>query len=272
MQKLYDFRSVKTEDYPLLKKMWCDVFGDSQEVVDNFFNETVQPDNIIAVFYGNEPVSALYLLDSTICVDGKSYQAYYVYGVSTLAEHRGKGLMKKCLDKAYEKAACDNVSYLYLVPAEESLFTLYGKAGYKIGFYNVSCELHRNDYPKGNYTQCVLTFDEYIKYRQSADFTLATINRKAFNSFYNPVGDDIKIIHVKGEGYAVAEICDDECVIHEVFGNESVILGCVFDIVSFDTLTLKKSSKADGTPYGMYIVSGDAPDFADGFFGIPYGG
>ncbi len=272
MQKLYDFRAVTTKDFPTLKKMWCDVFGDSPEAVDNFFNETAQTDNIIAAFYGNEPVSALYLLDSTICVEGKSYKAYYVYGVSTQTEHRGKGLMKQCLDKAYEKAVRDNVSYLYLVPAEESLFMLYNKAGYKTGFYNVSCELNKNDYPKGNCTQSVLTFDEYIKYRQSADFTLATLNENAFNSFYNPVGYDIKIIHVKGVGYAVAEICDGKCVVHEVFGNESVILGCVFDIVNCDTLTLKKSAKADGTPYGMYIPLGGAPDFVNGFFGIPYGG
>ena len=37
MQRLYDFRAVTTDDFPALKGMWQEIFGDSESSVDNFF-------------------------------------------------------------------------------------------------------------------------------------------------------------------------------------------------------------------------------------------
>ncbi len=272
MQRLYDFRAVTTEDYPALNEMWCHIFGDSKKVVDNFFAKTAEMNNILAVFYGNEPVSALYLLDSKIRVGGCDYKAYYVYAVCTKDEHRSQGLMKKLLHMAYEKAAFNKVNYLYLVPAEKALFELYGKCGYKTGFYYKEVELQKSDFPQSDYPLIQLTYDEFEKYHQEVDYTLATPCEKMFNSFYCPADDEIKVICVAGEGYGVAELCDGRCIVHEVFGNENAVVGCIFNLLGCNTLTLKKPSASEGEPYGMYKTIGDAPELTDGFFGIPYGG
>lgn len=272
MQRLYDFRAVTTEDFPALKKMWRDIFGDEEKAVDNFFNRTAETKNIITAFYGNEPVSVLYLLDSTICVDGRDYKAYYVYAVCTRAEHRGQGLMRKLLDIAYEKAIGDGADYLYLVPAEKTLFELYGKNGYKTGFYYIKVELKKSDFPKGDYPLAQLSYDEFKKYRRGASCTLATPCEKMFDSFYCPAGDDIKVICVENEGYGVAELCDGRYIIHELFGNENSVLSCIFDVLGCDILELRKPAVSYGEPCGMYKTVGDSPDFTNGFFGIPYGG
>ncbi len=272
MQRLYDFRAVTTEDFPALKKMWCNIFGDSEKVVDNFFRETAEASNIIAAFYGDEPVSVLYLLDSTISVCERAHKAYYVYAVCTKREHRGAGLMKRLLDMAYEKAVRDRVDYLYLVPAQKSLFELYGKCGYKTGFYYNDVELNKSDFPNDGYPLVQLTYDDFIKYRQGANCTLANPCEKMFDSFYRPAGDEVKVVCVDGEGYGVAELCDGRYIVHELFGNENVVMSCIFDVLDCDTLVLKKPAVSDGEPYGMYKTVGDAPEITDGFFGIPYGG
>lgn len=272
MQRLYDFRAVTTDDFPALKGMWQEIFGDSESSVDNFFLKTAEVNKILATFYCKEPVSVLYLLDSTIRVGGCDYKAYYVYAVCTKAEHRGEGLMKKLLDMACEKASRDGVSYLYLVPAERSLFELYGKCGYKTGFYYKEVELKKNDFPQGDYTITHLTYDEFKKYRQGEGYTLATPCEKMFNSFYCPADDDVKVICVAGEGYGVVEKCDGGYIVHELFGNENAVISCIFNLLGCDTLTVKKPSASGGAPYGMYKTVGDAPELTDGFFGIPYGG
>ncbi len=272
MQRLYDFRAVTTEDFPALKKMWRDIFGDEESAVDNFFNKTAEAKNIITAFYHDEPVSVLYLLDSTICVGGCDYRAYYVYAVCTKAEHRGAGLMRKLLDIACEKAIGDGVDYLYLVPAEKALFALYGKNGYKTGFYYTEVEFKKSNFQKGDYPLVQLSYDDFKKYRQGANCTLATPCKKMFDSFYNPAGDDIKVVCVENEGYGVAELCDGRYIIHELFGNENAVISCIFDVLGCDTLVLKKPAILDGEPYGMYKPVGDVPGIINGFFGIPYGG
>ena len=252
--------------------MWRDVFGDSERVVDSFFQKTAEAKNILAAFYGNEPVSVLYLLDSTVRVGGCDYKAYYVYAVCTVAEHRGKGLMKALLDLAYERAVGDKVSYLFLVPAEESLFELYGKYGYKTGFFYKELQLNSGDFPEGDYKPVQLNFDDFIKYRRGVECALATPCEKTFNSFYSPAGDEIKVICIKGQGYCVAEHCDGRYIVHELFGNKSAVLRGAFDALGCKTLVLKGPAASGGQPYGMYRAVNDAPDFDNGFFGIPYGG
>lgn len=272
MQRLYNFKAVTAVDFPALKKLWCDVFGDSQIVVDNFFRETAEESNILVAFFGNEPVSVLYLLDSTIRIENRAYKAYYVYAVCTAAEHRGKGLMRELLELAYEKAARDKVSYLYLVPADGSLFELYEKNGYKTGFFYDEVELNRADFLSGDYELVQLTYDEFIKYRRSFNGVVATPCEKMFNSFYSPVGDEVKVICVQGEGYCVAELCDGRYIVRELFGNETSVLSCAFAELNCERLFLKRPTISGGKPYAMYKAIDGAPDIKAGFFGIPYGG
>lgn len=272
MQRLYDFKAVTPADFTSLKKLWCDVFGDSEKVVDSFFQKTAEAENILAAFHGNEPVSVLYLLDSTMRVGDCDYKAYYVYAVCTAAEHRGKGLMKALLDLAYEKAVRDKVSYLYLVPAENSLFELYGKYGYKTGFFYDEAQLNRAELSGGDYDAVQLTYDDFKKYRRSTECALATPCEKTFNSFYSPADDEVKVICVEGQGYCVAEFCDGRYIIHELFGNDTAVLCCVFKALDCEALVVKRPAASGGQPYGMYRAVDNAPDFDNGFFGIPYGG
>ncbi len=272
MQKLYDFKAVTTNDYPHLKKLWCDVFGDSPESVERFFSKTAEPEKIIAAFCDGVPVSVLYLIESTVIVSGAKFPAYYVYAVCTHPVHRGKGLMKKCIDMAYRKAVADNFSYLYLVPADKKLFDMYESLGFKTGFCYRSVVENKSDYNSFVSSCSKLSYKEYLKYREQADYPSAVLGEKAFSSFFDPAGESLKVISVRDEGYAVAECEDGNVTVHEVFGNRDLLLSGVFELSGYSTLTVREPSQGDGVACGMYMITGDAPEINDGFFGIPYGG
>jgi predicted acetyltransferase len=95
MEKLFEARLVKKSEYDSLKELFTLCFEDSIEAVNVFFEKSVSPERVVAIFDNDKAVSSLYLLESDAFIEGVSYSAYYVYGVCTHPEYRNKGLMKK---------------------------------------------------------------------------------------------------------------------------------------------------------------------------------
>ena len=134
MEKSFEIRFPFESEYENLKELWQTSFDDSKESLDYFFQNTVSPERVLSVFKDREPVSALYMLESEIIKDNKTYSAYYIYAVCTHPDYRGKGLMKSLFEELFKVAKSRNIDYLFLVPEEEYLFNLYRKLGFKNGF------------------------------------------------------------------------------------------------------------------------------------------
>ena len=83
MEKSFDVRFPLERDYEKLKKLWRTAFDDCEDSLDFFFKNTVSPERVLAVFWGDTPVSALYMLESEIVFRGKTYRSYYIYAVCT---------------------------------------------------------------------------------------------------------------------------------------------------------------------------------------------
>lgn len=114
-------------DRKALQQLWQSVFLEDEEITeyffDNIFGDTITP--VIRV--DSEIASALFLLDCTI----GEYKGKCVYCAMTNYAHRGKGYMKTLLDYSYN-FCCDNgFDFLFLVPAEKSLFEYYKKCGFE---------------------------------------------------------------------------------------------------------------------------------------------
>lgn len=257
-------------DYASLKNMWHSVFGDDEIVIDNFFQNTAIPENIIGAFNGNEALSALYMVDCTAVINKESYKAIYVYAVSTLPEFRGQGIMKELFSYLENIALEREVSLLFLVPAEESLFPMYEKLGYE----NVFCYQNRveNKIIPLSSEISVLHYGDYKAYRDNLSYDHIDLCEKGFFSFINPVGHSIKTISVKGEGYCVYEKETDGIIIHELFGNEQRVLAAVFSMENCESVTIREYPQGEGIPFGMYKTLHDIPISENMFFGIPYGG
>lgn len=114
-------------DRKALEDLWQSVFLEDSEITEYFF-ENIFGDTITPVIrVDGEIASALFLLDCTI----GDYKGKCVYCAMTNYAHRGKGYMKTLLDYSYDFCCENGFDFLFLVPAEKSLFDYYEKCGFK---------------------------------------------------------------------------------------------------------------------------------------------
>ncbi len=113
-----------------LQCLWETVFGDSRKVTDAFFDNAFDSDGCFYIAAEGKAVSALYLLP----VSFADQKGYYLYAAATLPSYRGQGLMGMLLTEALVYARQQG-DFVYLCPAEESLYDYYRKHGFETVLY-----------------------------------------------------------------------------------------------------------------------------------------
>ncbi len=274
MQKLYKACLGSNEDYSELKVLFKDIFGDSQKSIDNFFINTVIPENIICVRKGNEIVSALYIIECQLYAFGRLYSSAYVYAVGTCEECRGKGLMREAFEYLFAVAKERGYSYLMLVPQTEKLFSMYEKLGFKTCMTVKPVDVHWLCGVKiGTVYDGCCSYELYKKrkIRGCSNVPCVILGERGYSSFFNPAENSIRVIHSE-EGYCVYEILDDYVIIHEIFGSKNVFYNAVFNDTDLSRMYVREPSDGGGVPFGMIKSLDGSPEFQNIFFGIPYGG
>lgn len=273
MEKSFEIRFPNESDYENLKALWQTAFDDSKESLDSFFEKIVSPDRVLAVFEEGRPISALYMLESEIVTSEKTYSAYYIYAVCTHPDFRGKGMMKSLFEELYKVAESRNIDYLFLVPEKEYLFDIYEKLGFKIGFSYSEKTLLRDDY---NHIENIkiqkLTYEKYreIIKENPKNVPVAVLKETIFNSFFNSVSGEVKVVYIENEGYALYEETDDKLTVFELFGNEKLLLNAIFKNTEKEEIIYRQTVNENPIPYGMFYKLNDVPEIQNGFFGIPY--
>ncbi len=115
------------KDKNALKQMWQSIFLEDEEITEYFFRKLFYDAVTPTISIDGEIVSSLFLLD---CKIGE-YKGKCVYCAMTKYAHRGKGYMKKLLDFSYDYCKNNGFDFLFLVPAEKSLFNYYEKCGFE---------------------------------------------------------------------------------------------------------------------------------------------
>lgn len=119
------------KDIPRLKKIWKDVFKDSDSYIDLFFREKFDPEKTFIFRTDGIITSALYYFDVYLSNNSTEIKAGYICGISTISEARGLGqasfLIKECIKELKE----NNYDIAFLFPASLSLFEFYKKFGFE---------------------------------------------------------------------------------------------------------------------------------------------
>ena len=115
------------KDINALKQMWQSVFLEDEKLTEYFFNKLFTDAITPIIRIDGEIVSSLFLLD---CKIGE-YKGKCVYCAMTKYSHRGKGYMGELLDFSYNYCKENGFDFLFLVPAEDSLFNYYEKCGFE---------------------------------------------------------------------------------------------------------------------------------------------
>lgn len=122
-----------TFDYPtprqlqVLRSLWQQVFGDTEDFLDAFFSTAYSPLRCRCAIENGETVGVLYWLD-VLCRDQKMA---YLYAVATHPNHRGKGVCRRLMADTHALLKQQGYAGALLVPQEEGLRQMYASFGYR---------------------------------------------------------------------------------------------------------------------------------------------
>lgn len=140
-------RLLNSYDTPSIANIWRECFTTDNNYIDNFINNCFPHSHTFGFFSGSidKAVSILSILPaySLVKVDNNLsvLKGYYVYGVGTLKNHRGKGYSGNLMEYLFEYAKNNNIQFTVLKPAQESLYNLYRKQSYNTTLYSYETTL-----------------------------------------------------------------------------------------------------------------------------------
>ena len=131
-----NFTTACIGDIPELKRLWKDIFSDSDSYVDLFFEYKMKPECTFIAKENDEIAGAVYSVHSPIVLNsGEVISALYMCGICTKPKYRGRKIASKLIEKCFEFAEKQNVDLCYLIPANLELFEFYEKLGFEKATY-----------------------------------------------------------------------------------------------------------------------------------------
>lgn len=119
-----------SDDKQEIAALWQEVFHDSDNFVELFFNRVYKSENTLVIKRDNRIISALQMVPYQIKIDHKTFPSAYICGVCTHPSERGKGIMNTLMTEAMEVMRRKGYVISTLIPAEPWLFDFYQKFGY----------------------------------------------------------------------------------------------------------------------------------------------
>lgn len=113
-----------------LMELWRTSFDDSEDFIRLFFNRVYQKENALFFAEDGKIVSALHMLPYTMNFYGMEIPISYIYGAGTLPAERGRGLMRRLVQEAFEVMQKRGITLTVIIPAEPWLFDFYRNLGY----------------------------------------------------------------------------------------------------------------------------------------------
>jgi ribosomal protein S18 acetylase RimI-like enzyme len=139
--------------------LWQECFGDSKEYVE-FFLDNCPHYTCIAYYADNKLVSMLFLLNGYL----NSMECKYLYAACTSSEYRRQGIMEKLIDYSKEFALKCGACGIFLVPANEKLYSYYSKFGFISSF--LKKEVKITEYNNKTCMTCNPSYDELISLKK----------------------------------------------------------------------------------------------------------
>ncbi len=120
-----EFRSPTPDQEPALRALFTQAFGD-EAFTELFFRLGYGPERCI-IAHDSELLAAAHWFDCTL--EGK--KAAYFYGIAAFEHCRGRGIGTKLIEASIQALKNRGYEAIFLVPAEESLFSYYKRLGFQ---------------------------------------------------------------------------------------------------------------------------------------------
>lgn len=129
----------KDETINQLVDLWKTVFGDSEDYI-KLLVPYLELFDCYVIKKETKIVSAFYLLPSEIKIGSRIYNGRYLYAAATFEECRRNGYMSQLINEAINDKK-NQLDFISLVPANEGLYSYYGKFGFKPIMYNYESKI-----------------------------------------------------------------------------------------------------------------------------------
>lgn len=126
---MLEVRYVKEDELEQVKKLYEEVFEDTEAFRKYFYEEELIMSQVMGGFLGENLVAMVMLREKNVVIDKKEKLGCYLYGIATATEHRNKGYMRKVMDEVLKMAYGHPYEFIYLVPA---CTEMYEKMGFKL--------------------------------------------------------------------------------------------------------------------------------------------
>lgn len=121
------FDYPKPEQLPILKGLWKDAFGDTDDFLSDFFGTAYSPLRCRIARLNEETVGVLYWFD----VSCEGQKMAYLYAVATHPGHRGKGVCHHLMADTHALLKEQGYAAALLVPQSDALRNMYAAFGYR---------------------------------------------------------------------------------------------------------------------------------------------
>lgn len=244
------------EQIPLLRALWKEAFGDTDEFLDLFFTTAFSTDRTICIEEDGKILSALYIFDCLF--EGKKIA--YIYAVATSKSARGRGLCRKLMSYTHTYLKDKEYAGAILVPSDKGLFEMYEKMGYKTCCFTDEAEvLAENNTIKLK----EISKEEFAKLRREYLPEKAVIQEKENLDFLGSFAE-----FYKGEDFLFAFYrAEDTLIVTEFFGNKEKA-PLIVHTLGFN----KGIFRTNGTskPFGMYHSFSEDLYSAPQYFGLAF--
>lgn len=115
------------EQLPVLKQLWADAFGDTEDFISGFFSTAFSPLRCRVARENGETAGVLYWFDVTC----RGQKMAYFYAVATHPAHRGRGVCRGLMADTHALLRAQGYAGALLVPETEALRNMYASFGYR---------------------------------------------------------------------------------------------------------------------------------------------
>ncbi len=118
-----------------MMRLWKDTFHDSDEYVRLIFDTYFDPQFVVTEYKEGKLIAALLGIPYEFGNKVNHVTGLYLCGLATDPAHRRQGIMTRLIKGAEKIAADKNISFLFLIPANDGLYKYYHDRGFVASFY-----------------------------------------------------------------------------------------------------------------------------------------
>ena len=207
------------------------------DFVNRFFDE-----HCTYIVEEDKLISMLYMFDCSLFSENTNTPAYYVYAVVTDPEFRGKGYMRKLMDKARDKAKEKGKGALIIKPSSESLYSFYEKLGFKTAFY-----FNETDYSLKQASDLEVSFVSANEYNEKREELLKDTPHTVWSEMLSYIGENGRFFSGK-DFCGLIETEEEKVFLREFIGNKEGI-DALLSKLSYKTAVVRTTDKEK--PFGM---------------------